>query len=103
MVEGFFSKLTKQLLQGLRVNSKEELSEKIYPYFDEINQIPIPYHWSYKLDSIDLETEDVSQIVYEVVNAKAAKPADHSAYWSVILTDGYRISRLRHLYAASSS
>lgn len=72
MVEGFFSKLTKQMLQGHRVSSKEELSERIYQYFDEINQVPVPYHWSYKLDSIDLETEDIRQVVYEVVNAKAA-------------------------------
>ena len=72
MVEGFFSKLTKQMLQGLRVNSKAELEERIYRYFEEINQIPVPYHWSYNLDSIDLETEDINEIVYEVVNAKAA-------------------------------
>ena len=65
-------KLTKQMLQGIRVASKEELSERIYKYFDEINQIPIPYHGSYNLDSIDLATEDIDQIVYEVVNAKAA-------------------------------
>ena len=67
-----FSKLTKQMLQGIRVASKEELSERIYEYFDEINQIPVPCHWSYNLDSIDLATEDIDQIVYEVVNAKAA-------------------------------
>lgn len=72
MVEGFFSKLTKQMLQGLRVNSKAELEERIYRYFEEINQVPVPYHWSYNLDSIDLETEDINEIVYEVVNAKAA-------------------------------
>ena len=78
MVEGFFSKLTKQMLQGLRVSSKEELSERIYKYFDEINQIPVPYHWSYNLDSIDLATEDIDQIVYEVVNAKAASEEQSS-------------------------
>lgn len=72
MVEGFFSKLTKQMLQGLRVKSKDELAERMYRYFDEINKVPVPYHWSYNLDSIDLETEDLSQIIYEVVNAKAA-------------------------------
>lgn len=72
MVEGFFSKLTKQMLQGLRVNSKAELEERIYRYFNEINQVPVPCHWSYNLDSIDLETEDINEIVYEVVNAKAA-------------------------------
>ena len=72
MVEGFFSKMTKQMLSGIRVSSKEELAERIYKYFDEINQVPVPYHWSYNLDDIDLEKEDISQIVYEVVNQKAA-------------------------------
>ena len=51
---------------------KKELAERIYKYFDEINQVPVPYHWSYNLDDIDLEKEDISQIVYEVVNQKAA-------------------------------
>lgn len=76
MVEGFFSKMTKQMLNGIRVTSKEELESRIYKYFDEINEIPIPYHWTYKLDDIDIEKEDLSQIVYEVVNHKAASPCD---------------------------
>ena len=76
MAEGFFSKMTKQMLNGIRVSSKEELEKRIYKYFDEINEVPIPYHWSYKLDDIDIEKEDLSQIIYEVVNRKAAKPTD---------------------------
>lgn len=76
MVEGFFSKMTKQMLNGIRVSGKEELEKRIYKYFDEINEVPIPYHWSYKLDDIDIEKEDLSQIIYEVVNRKAAKPTD---------------------------
>ena len=76
MVEGFFSKLTKQMLNGIRVSSKEELESRIYQYFDEINKVPVPYHWSYKLDDIDLTKEDISQIVYEVVNHKAANGSD---------------------------
>ena len=76
MVEGFFSKLTKQMLNGIRVSSKEELESRIYQYFDEINKVPVPYHWSYKLDDIDLAQEDISQIVYEVVNHKAANVCD---------------------------
>jgi len=72
MVEGFFSKMTKQMLNGIRVSSKEEIKERMYKYFEEINKVPVPYHWSYKLDGIDLEKEDISQIVYEVVNHKAA-------------------------------
>ena len=76
MVEGFFSKMTKQMLNGIRVSSKEELEKRIYKYFEEINEVPVPYHWSYKLDDIDMEKEDLSQIIYEVVNRKAAKPTD---------------------------
>lgn len=72
MVEGFFSKMTKQMLCGIRVSCKEELAERIYKYFEEINKEPVPYHWRYKLDDIDLEKEDINQIIYEVVNQKAA-------------------------------
>ena len=49
-----------------------ELEDSIYRYFDEINQEPVPYKWSYKMDTIDLSKEDTHSIVYEVVNAKAA-------------------------------
>lgn len=52
MIESFFSKLTKQMLRGVRVNSKEELKERIYQYFEEINQEPVIYHWTYKLDEV---------------------------------------------------
>lgn len=76
MVEGFFSKLTKQMLNGIRVSSKEELESRIYQYFDEVNKVPVPYHWSYRLDDIELAKEDISQIVYEVVNHKAANACD---------------------------
>lgn len=72
IVEGFFSKMTRQMLMGIRVDSKEELAERIYKYFDEVNAVPVPYKWKYKMDTIDPEKEDVSKIVYEVVNAKAA-------------------------------
>lgn len=74
MIEGFFSKMTRQMLTGIRVPSKKALKERIYKYFEEINAIPIPYKWKYKMDTIHLENEDISQIIYEVVNAKAAAP-----------------------------
>lgn len=76
MVEGFFSKMTKQMLNGIRVASKDELEDRIYKYFNVINEVPVPYHWSYSLDDIDLEKEDISNIVYEVVNHKAALAKD---------------------------
>lgn len=50
MIESFFSKMTKQMLKGIRVKSKEELIERIYKYFDEINAEPVIYHWKYKMD-----------------------------------------------------
>ena len=57
MVEGVFSKMTKQMLRGIRVNSKEELAERIYLYFDEINEEPVVFHWKYNLDDIDVSEE----------------------------------------------
>ena len=60
------------MLNGIRVETKEELEERIYKYFDEINSVPVPYKWNYKMDTINLEEENISEIVYEVVNAKAA-------------------------------
>lgn len=57
LVEGFFSKLTRQSLKGIRVKSKEELVERIYKYFEEINADPVVYHWKYKLDEIDPSEE----------------------------------------------
>ena len=53
MIESFFSKMTKQMLKGIRVNSKEKLSERIYLYFEEINAEPVVYHWTYKMEEIN--------------------------------------------------
>lgn len=57
MVEGFFSKMTRQMLRGIRVKSKEELTNRIYGYFAEINEEPIVFHWKYNLDDIDVSEE----------------------------------------------
>ena len=40
------------MLKGIRVNSKEELEERIYKYFEEVSADPVVYHWTYKLDEI---------------------------------------------------
>lgn len=58
LVEGFFSKMTKQVLHGIRVDSKEELKERIYKYSDEINADPVVYHWGWNLQDVD-PNEDV--------------------------------------------
>ena len=57
MVEAFFSKMTKQVLKGIRVRSKAELEERIYRYFDEVNADPVVYRWKYRLDEVDVSEE----------------------------------------------
>lgn len=52
MIEGFFGKMTRQMLRGIRVSSKDELTARIYTYFDEVNQMPVVHHWKYKLDEV---------------------------------------------------
>lgn len=53
LVEGFFSKMTKQILHGIPVDSKLELEMRIYKYFEEINGDPVVYHWGWNLEDID--------------------------------------------------
>ena len=76
LVEAFFGKLARQMLKGIRVGSREELEERIYRYFDEVNEVPVPYRWTWGLDDIDLGAEDVDAIPFEVVNRKACRPED---------------------------
>lgn len=57
LVEGSFSKMTRQMLKGIRVKTKDELVERIYKYFEEANEEPVVYHWKYKLDEIDPNEE----------------------------------------------
>ena len=53
MIEGFFGKMTRQMLKGIRVSTKQELVDRIYRYFDEVNEVPVVYHWKYKMDDFD--------------------------------------------------
>lgn len=57
MVEGFFSKMTRQMLRGIRVKTKDELIERIYQYFSEVNEEPVIFHWKYNLDDVDVSEE----------------------------------------------
>ena len=52
--------MTKQMLKGIRVNSKEELSDRIYRYFYEVNREPVVFHWTYKMDEISEEEAKAS-------------------------------------------
>ena len=55
LIESFFSKMTRQCLKGIRVESKQELIDCIYRYCDEVNAHPVQYHWTYKMDEISIE------------------------------------------------
>jgi transposase len=54
LVENFFSKLTRTMLRGIRVQSKEELAARLVQYLDEINHAPIVFRWKYGLDAISI-------------------------------------------------
>ena len=41
------------MLRGIRVSTKQELVDRIYKYFDEVNETPVVYHWKYKMDEFD--------------------------------------------------
>jgi transposase len=54
LIESFFSKIARSLLRHIRVQSKEELVERIYRGIEEINQEPVIFRWHYKMDEIAL-------------------------------------------------
>lgn len=61
LVESFFSKMTKQMLRGIRVESKQELENRIYKYFDEVYSEPAVYHWGWSLQDVDPSEEVIVQ------------------------------------------
>ncbi len=62
MVEGFFGKMTRQILRGIRVSSKEELKERICRHLEKVNGEPVVYRWKYRLEDVD-----VSDVLEDVV------------------------------------
>ena len=70
LVEGLFSRMTRQMLRGIRVSSKDELKERILRYFREVNAEPVAYRWKWNLSDIDPTTEEL------VVDALLSDEAD---------------------------
>jgi len=52
--------VAKQTLNGFRVSSKEELKGRIQ-FLNEVNIVPTPDHWYYKLNEVDIKKENNSQ------------------------------------------
>ena len=50
LIENQFSKMTRTMLRGIRVASKQELIDRIHQYFDEISAAPVVFRWKYKMD-----------------------------------------------------
>jgi len=47
-----FSKMTRSMLRGIRVASKQELIDRIHLHFEEINTDPVIFRWKYKMDEM---------------------------------------------------
>lgn len=54
-VEGFFSKLTREMSEKSECLIKKERIERIYKYFAEINDSQIVCHWKYHMSEINPE------------------------------------------------
>ena len=54
IIEMFFSKIARSFLKHIRVESKEELRERIYKGIKEINNDPVIFRWKYKMDEIKI-------------------------------------------------
>ena len=54
LVEVLFSKMTRSMLREIRVNSKQELIDRIHLYFQQINADPVVFRWKYKMDEVSI-------------------------------------------------
>ena len=54
MIEMFFSKIARSLLKHIRVESKQELIDRIYQGINEINKDPVIFRWKYKIEDIEI-------------------------------------------------
>jgi transposase len=52
IIESLFSKMTRSMLRGIRVSSKEELEDRISQYIDTMNETPTIFKWKYKMDKM---------------------------------------------------
>jgi transposase len=50
LIESFFAKMTKQVLRHIRVESRDELKQRIELYLREVNATPVPFRWEHGLE-----------------------------------------------------
>lgn len=52
IIEMFFSKIARSFLRHIRVESKQELIDRIYQGIKAINEEPVVFKWKYKIEEI---------------------------------------------------
>ena len=45
--------MSRSVLRGMRVQSKEEFADRIRQYWDLLNTQPVQFHWKYGLDDLE--------------------------------------------------
>ena len=50
LIENQFSKMTRTMLRGIGVASKQELIDRLHQYFEEVNADPVVFRWKFKMD-----------------------------------------------------
>ena len=59
LVEGLFSKMTRQMLRGIRVSSKDEPEERILRYLEEARAEPVVCRWRWNLSDMGPTAEEL--------------------------------------------
>ena len=59
LVEGLLSRMTRQMLHGIRVSSKDEPEERILRYFREADAEPVVCRWRWNLSDVDPTAEEL--------------------------------------------
>ena len=54
LIETFFSKMTRSFLRFVRVKSKQELKQRIEQYLTQVNEDPVVFRWTYRLEEIQV-------------------------------------------------
>jgi transposase len=55
IIESLFAKMTKTFLRGIRVDSKNEIKQRIRKWIEEVNESPVVFRWKWKLDTISAQ------------------------------------------------
>jgi transposase len=53
IIESFFSKMSRGFLKAIRVESVEELKNRINQYINLLNEKPVVFLWKYKIEGED--------------------------------------------------